>query len=149
MVAVILRYSFRRAGAHTDYGMWTLLKTDRVPGLQIQSLDGKWVDVPYLEGAFIVNLGDMLQFWTRGLLRSTIHRVVNYEGRERYSIPFFYEPNYDTVIKTLPSEVVQSYIQEKGLTPEVNSVTSGEWLLNKYKQTHEDIGKHFAEPTKK
>ena len=52
------------AGAHTDYGVWTFLRTDDVAGLQIQTKEGAWLDVPGMSGAFIVNLGDMLEYWT-------------------------------------------------------------------------------------
>ncbi|CAN0506274.1 unnamed protein product [Ectocarpus sp. 8 AP-2014] len=86
------------AGAHTDWGLMTLLATDEVPGLQVR-LDGEWLDVPPRKGAFICNLGDMLQRWTNDDLRSTVHRVVNKLGLERYSIPFFFEPNFDTVVR--------------------------------------------------
>ena len=85
------------AGAHTDYGMLTLLATDAQPGLQIQPRlgavedpDAPWVDVPPRHGAFIVNLGDLLERWTNGRVRSTRHRVVNTTGKERLSMPFFF-----------------------------------------------------------
>ena len=82
------------AGANCDYGMWTLLATDDNPGLQIQprvgGADGPWLDVPPRRGAFIVNLGDMLERWTNGVCLSTRHRVVNAAGRQRLSMPFFF-----------------------------------------------------------
>jgi hypothetical protein len=55
------------AGAHTDYGMLTILTTDGTPGLQIHA-GGAWLDVPQVEGAFIINLGDMLERWAGGLV---------------------------------------------------------------------------------
>lgn len=61
-------------GAHTDYGVLTLLVTDGTPGLQILKEDG-WHEVPPIAGCFIVNLGDMLQCWTSGKFKSTMHRV--------------------------------------------------------------------------
>ncbi|GBG83443.1 hypothetical protein CBR_g37155 [Chara braunii] len=77
------------AGAHTDYGMFTLLLTDNVPGLQVcrdkEASPQVWEDVLPKEGAYIVNLGDMMQIWTNGRYRSTLHRVVK-GGQERYSI---------------------------------------------------------------
>eukprot|EP00009_Paramoeba_aestuarina_P012878 CAMPEP_0201525402 /NCGR_PEP_ID=MMETSP0161_2-20130828/28097_1 /ASSEMBLY_ACC=CAM_ASM_000251 /TAXON_ID=180227 /ORGANISM="Neoparamoeba aestuarina, Strain SoJaBio B1-5/56/2" /LENGTH=319 /DNA_ID=CAMNT_0047925303 /DNA_START=100 /DNA_END=1059 /DNA_ORIENTATION=- len=124
-------------GAHSDYGMWTLLKTDDVPGLQIQTTDKRWVDVQPLESAFIVNLGDMLERWTGGLFKSTVHRVVNKQGKERFSIPFFFEPNFDSKIYPLPSPQIQEYVKESG--QEWEEVISGEWLLGKYADTHTDI----------
>lgn len=89
------------AGAHTDYGCLTFLMTDGTPGLQI-CLEGRWVAVPHLPGAFVINLGDMLERWTGGLYRSTLHRVVCTGGRERFSAAFFAQPNFETVVEVLP-----------------------------------------------
>ncbi|CAM9287485.1 unnamed protein product [Ectocarpus sp. 6 AP-2014] len=123
------------AGAHSDYGLLTLLATDEVPGLQVR-LDGEWLDVPPREGAFICNLGDMLQRWrvvTNDELRSTVHRVVNKLGRERYSIPFFFELNFDTEVVCLP----QCCSEEN--PAKYPTVTAGSYILNKYSQTHQDF----------
>jgi isopenicillin N synthase-like dioxygenase len=90
-------------GAHSDYGMVTLLATDDQPGLQIYH-EGNWVDIPppgFHKGKFVVNLGDMLERWTNGRFKSTLHRVVRAESEDRYSIPFFYEPNFDTNVECL------------------------------------------------
>merc|ERR1719277_2692124 len=87
-------------GEHTDYGLLTILKQDNVGGLQVLSAqDMQWVLVPPIKGAYVVNLGDMLAQWTGNYFKSTIHRVVNISNRERYSSPYFIEPNLDTVIK--------------------------------------------------
>lgn len=61
-------------GAHCDYGVLTLLVTDGTPGLQILK-EGAWHDVPPMTGSFVVNLGDMLERWTSGKWKSTMHRV--------------------------------------------------------------------------
>merc|ERR1712060_347366 len=73
---------------------------DDVGGLQVLSAqDMQWVLVPPRPDAYIVNLGDMLAQWTGNYFKSTIHRVVNASNRERYSSPYFIEPNMDTPIK--------------------------------------------------
>ena len=71
-------------------------------GLQVRNSAGEWVPETPLEGSFVINIGDMLQRWSNDQFRSTVHRVVNREGRERFSIPFFFEPNFDTVVEVLP-----------------------------------------------
>ncbi|DBB09057.1 TPA: hypothetical protein ACH3X3_007680 [Trebouxia sp. C0006] len=89
------------AGAHTDYGLLTVLATDENPGLQICT-EGKWAAVRPVPGTFIINLGDMLERWTNGYFRSTLHRVVNCVGKERYSTAFFYNPNFNARVECLP-----------------------------------------------
>jgi isopenicillin N synthase-like dioxygenase len=91
------------AAPHTDYGCITILWQDDVGGLQVRNRAGKWVDAPYMDGTFVVNIGDMLARWSNDLFVSTPHRVVNSSGRERYSIPVFYDPDFDTVVECLPN----------------------------------------------
>ncbi len=88
---------------HNDFGYLTLLAQDDVGGLQVKTVEGEWVDVPPRPGAFIMNVGDMLHRWSNGRLLSTPHRVINRSGRERYSCPFFFDPNVATVISPLAS----------------------------------------------
>lgn len=59
------------------------------------------MDVEPVEDAFIVNIGDMLARWTNDVFKSTVHRVVNTHGKERYSIPFFFDSNFDAKIDVL------------------------------------------------
>ncbi|MFJ9567315.1 isopenicillin N synthase family dioxygenase [Streptomyces fuscichromogenes] len=91
-------------GVHKDYGFLTLLLTDEVPGLQVETPDGQgFIDVPYVPGAFVVNLGELLEVATNGYLKATNHRVVSPPGsRERFSAPFFYNPRLDARIAPLP-----------------------------------------------
>ena len=119
-------------GAHSDYGMLTLLATDDHPGLQIWH-DGTWIHVPPRRNAYVVNLGDMLERWTNGKYKSTVHRVVNDAGHERYSMPFFVEPHFDTVVTCLPS-----CCHHPDNPPKYPPTTSGEHLKEKYRQTHAD-----------
>ena len=89
------------ARAHVDTGFMTLLAQDGVDGLQAQHLDGTWIDVPPEEATLAVNFGKVLERWTAGAIRATVHRVLG-SGRERCSIPFFYEARVDAVIAPLP-----------------------------------------------
>mgnify|MGYP002631147966 CR=1 FL=1 len=86
---------------HRDFGCLTLLAQDQVGGLEVMTPDGDWLGAPYLEGSFVVNVGDMLHRLSNGRLRSTPHRVINRSGRERYSVPFFFDPHVNTEIKPL------------------------------------------------
>ncbi|KAG4188491.1 hypothetical protein ERO13_A08G168000v2 [Gossypium hirsutum] len=94
------------ASAHSDYGMITLLMTDGVPGLQICREKSKqpqvWEDVPSISGAFVVNIGDMMERWTNCLFRSTLHRVLP-PRQERYSVAFFMDPGKDCIVECLES----------------------------------------------
>ncbi len=97
-----------RMGAHTDYGILTVLLADPVPGLQIVGPDGAWHDVQPAPGAFLVNLGDALAVWTNDRWRSTLHRVVppprSTTGPvRRRSFAFFHDGNLDAVMECLPS----------------------------------------------
>ena len=90
-------------GEHTDYGLLTILKQDDAGGLQIKSKE-EWIAAPVVPGAFVCNIGDMLDRMTRGYYRSTPHRVLNQAGRGRFSFPFFFDPNWDAEIKPIPMD---------------------------------------------
>jgi isopenicillin N synthase-like dioxygenase len=87
-------------GAHTDYECFTLLKPT-APGLEVLNGAGEWIDVPPVDGTFVVNIGDMLELWTNGAFVATSHRVRKVV-EERYSFPLFFNVDYDTEVKPLP-----------------------------------------------
>lgn len=97
-----------RAGAHTDYGTLTILKQDRVGGLQVQAHDGEWAGVETVSGAYVINIGDLMARWTNDRWRSTLHRVVDPapdaagEIPSRHSMPFFHNANWDALVEALP-----------------------------------------------
>ena len=95
-----------RAGAHEDINAITLLLGAEEAGLQLLDRDGRWLPVTPREGELVINIGDMLQRLTNGVLRSTTHRVVNpppeRRGHSRYSMPFFLHFRPDFRIETLP-----------------------------------------------
>ncbi len=98
-----------RAGSHTDFGVLTILYQDDAPG-GLQVIDrrtGDWIDVPHLEGSYVVNIGDLMARWTNDRWVSTRHRVVNppraQRNTRRISIPYFYNPDREARIQTIPS----------------------------------------------
>jgi isopenicillin N synthase-like dioxygenase len=95
-----------RAGAHTDYGLLTVLNGEDVPGgLQAQTRDGNWVDVHTNPDTFVVNIGDLMMRWTNDRWVSNVHRVVNpppaAAQSNRLSIAFFHHPNHDALIECI------------------------------------------------
>jgi len=90
-------------GPHTDAGFMTMLAQAEVRGLDILSRDGVWMPAPVLPGGFLVNIGQMLTRWTNDIYPSTPHRVVNLAGQQRYSLPFFFDPDFEAVIECLPT----------------------------------------------
>ena len=92
-------------GEHTDYGLLTLLLQDEVAGLQERIRQG-WLDAPPLPGTLVCNIGDMLDRLTGGLYRSTPHRVLNRSGRERFSFPLFFDPQFRSVVTPLPAHAL-------------------------------------------
>lgn len=100
-------------GAHKDSGVLTLLLAEPGSrGLQVRPADAAgWVDVPPLDGAFVVNIGELLQFATGGYLRATEHRVnLTDATADRISVPYFFNPRLDAQIPvlTLPPDLARS-----------------------------------------
>jgi isopenicillin N synthase-like dioxygenase len=88
-------------GEHVDSGFVTLLAQHGVGGLQAQTREREWIEIPALDNAIVVNFGALLERWTSGRVRATPHRVLS-SAPTRYSIPFFFEPRADAVIAPLP-----------------------------------------------
>jgi isopenicillin N synthase-like dioxygenase len=124
-----------RAGAHTDYGTFTLLLSENRPGgLEVQTRDGAWIAVPTPADAFVVNIGDLMMRWTNDRFVSNPHRVaVPPEDAgtrsDRLSIVFFHHPNYDAEIACLPT------CAGPGNPPKYPPVLSGPYRLEKYAAT--------------
>ena len=117
-------------GAHTDYGIVTVLYADQVPGLQIIGPDHEWHGVVPTPGAFLVNLGDLTAQWTNDRWRSTLHRVLPParlpdRPNHRRSVAFFHDGNHDAVIECLRT------CQSPEHPPMYAPVTAGEHLMGK------------------
>lgn len=104
-----------RAAAHGDINLLTILPAANEPGLQVQDMDGNWLDVPCDFGMLIINIGDMLQEASQGYYPSTQHRVVNPQGEaarnSRVSLPLFLHPRPEVVLSERHS--AGSYLDER------------------------------------
>ena len=122
-------------GEHTDYGLLTILLQDDIGGLEVKS-GSNWISAPPIPGSFICNIGDMLDRMTRGIYRSTPHRVRNRAPRPRLSFPFFFDPNFFAPVRpidlpsgeTAPDDRASRWDQS---SVHVFSGTYGDYLLTK------------------
>ncbi|KUJ13015.1 Clavaminate synthase-like protein [Mollisia scopiformis] len=107
-------------GAHADYSWFTLVnQLSATPALEVLNHNGAWVSAPPVKGTLVVNVGDFLEMATRGRYVSTVHRVVNMTGMERYSLAWFFSPSAECVVETVPGCEVEG---EEGVR-----VVAGEW----------------------
>lgn len=95
----------KNLSAHTDEGPVVILAQGEIGGLEVKNLNGQWLAAPPVPGAFTVNLGNMMMWWSNGRFKSTLHRVRNTSRQERFSIPFFWNADPDVVVEPLPELV--------------------------------------------
>lgn len=131
-------------GAHKDPGVLTLLLVEPGrAGLQVEH-QGSWIEVPPLEGAFVVNIGELLEVATDGYLKATSHRVLSPPaGTTRISIPFFFNPSLSSTIPavTLPPELAAAAVGVTADPDNVISGTFGENLLKARLRAHPDVAR--------
>jgi isopenicillin N synthase-like dioxygenase len=128
---------------HTDYGLLTLLAHDATPGLEVRVGD-QWIDAPHDPDLIICNLGDMLDRLTAGRYRSTPHRVRNHADHDRYSLPFFLDPNWNAEIQ--PISLDDGWVASDDATKRWDRAnladvtgTYGEWLTAKVAQVFPEL----------
>ncbi|KAI9306822.1 hypothetical protein BJ944DRAFT_262902 [Cunninghamella echinulata] len=130
-----------RIGRHSDYGLITLLWQREVGGLQIQSneteivKDMTWLDVPVREDCIIVNMGDCLQYWTNGYIRSTKHRVIfkaDSLHKDRYSLAYFIQGG-QIPLDPVPSDKIPPPSNEK-----ISFKTSADYLAHRLSLTYKE-----------
>lgn len=117
-------------GAHTDYGIVTVLYAEPIGGLQIVGPSGEWIDVMPAQDALVINLGDLTAQWTNDRWRSTVHRVLppSLTGDAtavRRSAAFFLDGNWDAVIECLPTCTDAEH------PPRYAPITAGQHLVAK------------------
>ena len=133
-------------GEHTDYGLLTILQQDSVRGLEVKS-GGTWIDAPPVDGAFVCNIGDMLDRMTGGFYRSTAHRVRNASSLGRLSFPFFFDPNFDAAIRPIdPTAEIVDDQQERWDGASVHDFegTYGDYILRKVGRVFPDLGRDIS-----
>jgi isopenicillin N synthase-like dioxygenase len=124
-------------GAHTDYECFTIL-LPTAPGLEVLNDAGEWIDVPLVEDAFVVNIGDMMEAMTNGVFVATSHRVRRVK-EERFSFPYFAACDYDTVIEPLPRFVTADR------PAKFKPLVSGDHLLAQTAQTFTYMKRRVAD----
>jgi len=121
-----------RAGAHEDINTITLLLGAEEAGLELKTRDGRWIPVVSRPGELVINIGDMLQRLTNGVLRSTSHRVVNpapdRASHARYSMPYFLHFRSDFLIEALPGTV------PPGEQPKWPPITADDYLQERLRE---------------
>jgi isopenicillin N synthase-like dioxygenase len=91
-------------GAHNDYSWFTLVwQITATPALEVLNKNGEWISAPPIPGALTVNVGDFFERATNDEFVSTVHRVINKTGQERYSLAYFFTPSHDVTIETVPT----------------------------------------------
>lgn len=116
------------AGEHTDYGILTLLWQDNVGGLEVRDIAGRLHPVEPKQDLLFCNIGDAMERFTNGQWRAAPHRVMNRSADSRYSAAFFFDPNYHTILKPLPT-----FADDKA--PRFPEISMGQFLLGSFDET--------------
>ena len=126
--------------AHTDFGSLTLLWSQDVAGLQIKTALGEWRYVPPVDGGIVCNVGDTLDFWSAGYLKSTTHRVIRPPEDQadgyRQGIFYFVRPGDDVDIKPAPSPLLRKLGLVKDEETEGGAVTGLQYVRERVKNYH-------------
>ncbi|KXJ91512.1 2OG-Fe(II) oxygenase [Microdochium bolleyi] len=126
-------------GAHTDFQVCTILYQDSVGGLQVLNRDGQWINARPIEGTFVVNIADYLQRITNDRWVSTVHRVQNWSGKERVSIPFFCGFNLNESCGVLDSCV------RPGEEKKYDEISCVDWVRRRAAMMHRTDGAKSAD----
>jgi isopenicillin N synthase-like dioxygenase len=119
-------------GAHVDYGFLAIVQQDEVGGLEVRNAAGDWIPAPHIPGTFLVNIGLMMQRWTNDRYQATWHRVALPGGRDRYSMPFFFEPAFDAVVAPL------DVCCDRANPPRYEPVQFGTWVVERFSTAYDE-----------
>jgi isopenicillin N synthase-like dioxygenase/dienelactone hydrolase len=115
------------ARSHRDVGMFTILLQDNVGGLEVCNAAGEWIVAPPIENTLIVNVGEMMKLLTNDHFASALHRVVNRSNRQRFSVPYFFNPDYNTQLSTLAQYIDEAH------PAQFKPIHVGEHMFNFYR----------------
>lgn len=140
-------------GEHTDMGFLTILAQDHNGGLEIKNRNNNWIEAPPVKNSFVLNIGDMLELWTRGIYRSTPHRVRNTKTTDRLSLPFFFDPHWQSSLEGIDrsllriedlSEVINNPEErwdKRDLKLIAKNITYGEFVWEKIRKVFPHLDK--------
>lgn len=118
---------------HTDSGAVTILCQDNIGGLQVFK-DNYWLPIEPINDALVINIGDMIQVWSNGKYKAAMHRVVAMEKVDRYSIPFFLNPSYETIVSPFTNNNEKSAY---------HSINWGDFRRKRADGDYADVGKEI------
>ncbi|KAK3717010.1 hypothetical protein LTR37_006065 [Vermiconidia calcicola] len=139
------KYKGIYSGGHTDFGSLTLLFRQPIAALQIKTSSGEWKWVkPYPE-SITVNIADILQFWTNGYLKSSIHRVMapppDQVDQDRLGLLYFLRPAHDLNLKTVDSPLLRRLGLKDDQPTDADNLKAGDWVQKRVAQNLEKAGK--------
>ena len=114
-----------RGASHEDINLITLLVGAEESGLEVLSKSGEWIPIESRSKSIVCNIGDMMQLVTRGRLKSTTHRVIEYgkgEPKSRYSMPFFLHPSPEIILKSIVDDSEGSVSAHKFLEERIRAI---------------------------
>jgi isopenicillin N synthase-like dioxygenase len=139
-------------GEHTDMGFLTILLQDNLGGLEVRDRHGHWLKAPPMDGTFIINIGDMLQHWTHGIYKATLHRVRNTSGVDRLSFPYFFDPNWACKLHPIDPTLLNAELLNQArkdpfrqrwdgldLSSLDSNISYGDFVWNKIKHVFPDL----------
>lgn len=118
---------------HTDAGALTVLLQDAQPGLEVYR-HGDWHMVEPVDGALVINIGDIVQVWSNDRYTAALHRVTANAGAERFSAPFFFNPDYQADYAPLASTMDEAH------PPRYRTINWGEFRARRSAGDYADVG---------
>lgn len=130
--------------AHTDTGIITILSQDQIGGLEVMLKTGEWVSATPRKHSYVINLGEVMRSWSDGLFAATPHRVINRYGAERYSVPYFVNPNYHATFEPKIRNTETRDGKFEALIPHKDHSCYGDWIMEVFSRIYYDPAANAA-----